>query len=153
MALDECDNLADLFLACMLALVCDLLPDACRVGIACVPGFCSRYEIEMKLKALCRACGWTTRGFRFGELDSTSVRNCKHFLERFIQAQYKLRIGAKIRGELDGMERKGFLFTEFKSSFFHAVKQLGLGVAEEINGLHGIADHEDGCGQSDRPRP
>ena len=41
------------------------------------------------------------------------------------------------------MERKGFLFAEFKSSLFDATEKLGLGVSEEIDGLHGIADDED----------
>ena len=43
------------------------------------------------------------------------------------------------------MEGKGFLLAEFKSSFLYTAKELGLGVAEEVDGLHRIADDEDGA--------
>jgi hypothetical protein len=50
------------------------------------------------------------------------------------------------------MEREGLPFAELKSKLLDAVEELSFGVAEEVDGLHGIADDEDGAACGIGPR-
>ena len=50
--------------------------------------------------------------------------------------------GAEVRGQRDRVEEERYVVLDFEAGFADAREELGVGVAEKVNGLHRIADDE-----------
>ena len=55
------------------------------------------------------------------------------------------RLAAEVGGEMDGIEEQRKIAENLKAEFFDARKQFGIGLAEAVDGLHGVADDEAGA--------
>ncbi len=56
--------------------------------------------------------------------------------------------GAEVGREGDEVEEQRFGVGNLKANGLDARKELGVGVAEEVDGLHGVADHEAGAARA-----
>ena len=91
-------------------------------------------------------CAGSSRaGNALSKFDATAVVHGENLGEDFIQALNQRRRSAKVGCEMHGIEAQRQFVGDVKPDVFHARKQFGIGIAKEIDGLHGIADHEAGA--------
>ena len=76
-----------------------------------------------------------------------SEKNCK----RIVQPANELRAGAEVRFQLNGFECQRFAIRQFESHLLYAREQFGVCIAEEIDGLHGVADDKEGTARGIGP--
>ncbi len=69
----------------------------------------------------------------------------KTLAKRVIDAIDQRRRGAEVSLEMHGFESQRKFAGNFKADLLDARKKLGIGIAEEVDGLHGIADDEAGA--------
>src|SRR5579863_3894767 len=105
----------------------------------------------MKFEMLCGSLGSGSCGFCRVEFDPAAVALREDFVKGVIQGIDKSGIAAEIRGQADGMQRERFLLSEFEASLLDAPEELGLGVAERVDRLDRVADHEDGAARAIGP--
>jgi hypothetical protein len=100
-------------------------------------GYCE--VLRGGLKGIWR--GWEG-GVGGGEGDAAAIVGGKDLGEDLVEAADEGADGAEVGGEGDGIEEEWVGAGDLKAGFADAGKELGVGVAEEVDGLHGVADDE-----------
>jgi hypothetical protein len=77
-----------------------------------------------------------------GKGDAASVVFCEDLGEDSVELVYERPGGAEVGGEGDGVEEERAGAGDFKACGFDAREEFGVGVAKEVDGLHGVADDE-----------
>ena len=91
-----------------------------------------------------------------GELDAAAVVRGEDGGEGAVELFDQRGDGTEVGGERDEVEGEGgwvgdLRAGEFETDFFDAGEELGVGVAKEVDGLHGVADEEEGAASTVGP--
>ncbi len=102
-----------------------------------------RHEAHVQVKG--GGDSWSALASRNGgnKVDATAIVLSKAGCEGSVQLVNEIGRGAKVGAEPDRIERQRSFALDIKAGIAQAHKELGICIAEEINGLHGIADHEE----------
>src|ERR1700678_581392 len=111
-----------------------------------------RDKLQVNLKVLNGFRGAIARRFGGGKFDAAAIRLSKDFSEDRIQPVDKLRSRAEVGAERNEIKKEGGGVGDFQAHFLDAGKQLGVGFAKEIDGLHRVADQEAGTAGAVGPR-
>ncbi len=152
------DDFFDLFLLCNLALGCNCIFLVEGAGIAARR---IGHEFEMKLHQRRRIHnevragmrGAVARGQCLRVRDAAAIIDGKDLGEGIIDAFDQRGRAAEVRLELNGIEEQRKVVGNLEADLLNARKELGIGVAEEVDGLHGVADDETGAALALRARP
>ena len=117
-----------------------------RIGIVAAIRRKLRNELYVQLDAGTRRAPWTSVRLRRTEADAAVVVLGKCCLKRAVERGHQLGRGAEVRSEADDREARGSSPSDnSRPSGLHAREQLGIGIAEKVDGLHGVADDEKGA--------
>ena len=108
---------------------------AVQVHARVLPG----HEMRASLRGIV-ACGQ-----RLSECDAAAVIDGEDLGKHLVDAIDQLRRGAEVSLELHGFESQRKFARNFKADLFHARKKFCIGIAEKVDGLHGVADDEAGA--------
>ena len=89
--------------------------------------------------------GIVARGQRLSKCNAAAVIDGEDLGENVIHTINERRRGAEVSLELHGFESQRKFARNFKADLLHARKKFCIGVAEEVDGLHGVADDEAGA--------
>ena len=90
-------------------------------------------------------------GQRIRKRYTASVARCKDLSKGIVQPLDQRWNGPEIRRQWNEIQRKGLGIGNFQPHFFHTGKQFRVGIAEKIDGLHGIPDQKAGAAHAVGP--
>ncbi len=89
--------------------------------------------------------GVVAGGQRIRVLYAAAIFLSEDLSEYLIDARDQRVRAAEIGGEMDGIKKQREVAGNFKPQLLGARKKLGVGIAKEVDGLHGVADDEAGA--------
>jgi hypothetical protein len=101
-----------------------------------------RVEVDVQLEGPGKCSFAVAGGVGGGEDDAAAVVFLKDLGKDFVEPGDERPGGAEVGGESDGVEEEWGGVGDFETGFPDAGEELGVCVAEEVNGLHGVADNE-----------
>ena len=131
---DELDNLLHLRGACGVALH--------YCGVVC-SAQTPRHKTQVQVEGLFRFRRFA-RGFRMRVLNAASIGHGKDAFEGAIHLPHQSGHSTEISAQRHQIKHQRIARCNFHACVAHLCEQFGLGVAEEVDGLHGVADHKAG---------
>ena len=109
-----------------------------------------RHEFKMKLHGgAAPVTRWRpgcadvfARRFCSGVANAAAVVGCKNLRKRVVDLLNERSGGTEVGSKNRGFETQWLIVRDLKAETLDTRKELCIGVAEEVNGLHGIADDE-----------
>ena len=117
-------------------------PLADCVGIGGLSRSRARHKFEMKVEPRAGAGLVVASGLGGGKVNAAAVGDREDLCKDLVEPLDQGRSGAEVGRQGDEVEQKRFVLREFKANRSHAREELGLGLAEEVDGLHGVADRK-----------
>jgi hypothetical protein len=138
MAVDQGDNLFNLRCACSFNFARGL-----GIGEFAASGLGN--EVEMQRISRTVTCRFFPRRFGRRKCNAAAVIGREDLREGLIEPLNQPRRGAEIGREGNRVEEQRIVVWDFETKGFDARKKFSISVAEEVDGLHGVADHEAGA--------
>src|SRR6185437_6171656 len=102
-------------------------------------------EAQVKLEGWAGMVSGCPRRACRRELDAAAVALREHQAEETIKLGDQRRGGAEVSRELHAVKEERLRIVRAQARHLYARKQLSVGIAEKINGLHRVADDEAGA--------
>src|SRR5271157_6664953 len=102
-------------------------------------------KVEMQRKRRSKAGPLFRKWLCSGEGNTVTIVVRKNLFEGLIVPGNQSGHCAEVGREGNEVKEQRLVVGNFKANFLHAREKLGIGVAEEVNGLHGVADNEAGA--------
>ena len=99
-----------------------------------------RDEADVQLEVFSGRGIALARGVGGGKGDAAAIVFCEDLAEDLVESFDERLGGAEVGREADGVEVERVVVMDFETGFTDAGEELGIGIAEEVDGLHGVAD-------------